>query len=153
MMISAMMSLIGSLPGTFVPPPGRMKPASAFRLYRFAPSAPATSQSESNGPHRATASPDSPLLAKRMTFERETAGGCRSHMSPREHDLEARPIAGLVECRRPEIEISKVDIVRRCGYRNLSKGLRRLDANYIDDLQKTARVAPGRSYPDLFVLR
>ena len=42
--------------------------------------------------------------------------------------IEALPIAEFVEHRRREIGLGKADVVRRCGYRNLSKGLRRLDA-------------------------
>jgi hypothetical protein len=88
MMISAMMSLIGSLPGTVAPPPsGRMKPAPSFGLYRFAPGAsvsfrnsgktrlgpvatPTLGITRSNGPHQATASPSQVSRKKNRLVER-----------------------------------------------------------------------------------
>jgi hypothetical protein len=52
--------------------------------------------------------------------------------------IEALPIAEFVEHRRREIDLGKADVVRRCGYRNLSKGLRRLDALYAGELEGAA---------------
>jgi hypothetical protein len=54
---------------------------------------------------------------------------------------EPLPIAEFVERRRREIGLGKADVVRRCGYRNLSKGLRRLDALYAGDVEGVAPAA------------
>ena len=40
---------------------------------------------------------------------------------------ELLPIAALICNRSEELDLSAVELVRRCGYRNVSKGLRRLD--------------------------
>jgi hypothetical protein len=61
---------------------------------------------------------------------------------------EALPIAEFVEHRRREIDLGKADVVRRCGYRNLSKGLRRLDALYAGELEGEAPAAIIRCLPE-----
>jgi hypothetical protein len=40
------------------------------------------------------------------------------------------PIVALVQSRREELAISRAELVRRMGYKNVSKGLRRLDQLY-----------------------
>jgi hypothetical protein len=61
---------------------------------------------------------------------------------------EALPIAEFVERRRREIDLGKADVVRRCGYRNLSKGLRRLDALYAGEFEGAAPAAIIRRLPE-----
>ena len=39
------------------------------------------------------------------------------------------PIAALICGRSEELDLSAVNLVRRCGYQNVSKGLRRLERN------------------------
>ncbi|MFZ1884673.1 MAG: hypothetical protein WAU53_13990 [Rhodoplanes sp.] len=51
---------------------------------------------------------------------------------------EPMPIAEFVERRRWEIGLGKADVVRRCGYRNLSKGLRRLDTLFAGEFEGAA---------------
>jgi hypothetical protein len=58
------------------------------------------------------------------------------------------PIAEFVERRRREIGLGKADVVRRCGYRNLSKGLRRLDALYAGEVNGVAPAAIIRRLPE-----
>jgi hypothetical protein len=48
------------------------------------------------------------------------------------------PIEELVERRRREINLSKADVVRRCGHKNVSKGLRRLGALYAGEFEHAA---------------
>ena len=55
--------------------------------------------------------------------------------------IEALPIAEFVEHRRRDIGLGKADLVRRCGYKNLSKGLRRLDALYAGEFEGAAPAA------------
>ena len=62
--------------------------------------------------------------------------------------IEALPIAEFVEHRRREIDLGKADVVRRCGYRNLSKGLRRLDALYAGEFEGAALAAIIRCLPE-----
>jgi hypothetical protein len=61
---------------------------------------------------------------------------------------EPLPIAEFVEHRRREIDLGKADVVRRCGYRNLSKGLRRLDALYAGEFEGAAPAAIIRCLPE-----
>ena len=39
----------------------------------------------------------------------------------------ALAIEALIACRLQELKLTPVELVRRCGYKNLSKGLRRLE--------------------------
>jgi hypothetical protein len=43
----------------------------------------------------------------------------------------------LIEDRSRNIGLSRSELVRRCGYKNIAKGIRRLDQLYAGDLQKT----------------
>ena len=61
---------------------------------------------------------------------------------------EPLPIVEFVERRRREIDLGKADVVRRCGYRNLSKGLRRLDALYAGEFEGPAPTAIIRRLPE-----
>ena len=47
------------------------------------------------------------------------------------------PIQALIENRRWEFGLTRIDLVRRAGYANTAKGLRRLEALMNDDLDST----------------
>jgi hypothetical protein len=51
----------------------------------------------------------------------------------------------LIDERSRELGLSRSEIVRRCGYKNISKGIRRLDELYAGDLQGTAHLLAGLS--------
>lgn len=49
----------------------------------------------------------------------------------------------LIEDRSRNIGLSRSELVRRCGYKNIAKGIRRLDQLYAGDLQKTTSLLAG----------
>jgi hypothetical protein len=53
------------------------------------------------------------------------------------------PLSILITERCGELELSRSGLVTRCGYRNVSKGLRRLDQVYAGDLEKAASLLRG----------
>jgi hypothetical protein len=46
------------------------------------------------------------------------------------------PLTILIRQRSQELGLSRSELVRRCGYKNISKGLRRLDEVYAGDFEK-----------------
>jgi hypothetical protein len=60
------------------------------------------------------------------------AGGCSS-----------LAIQVLIDERSRELGLSRSELVQRCGYKNISKGIRRLDELYAGDLQRTAHLLAG----------
>jgi hypothetical protein len=59
---------------------------------------------------------------------------------------EPLPIAEFMERRRREIEIGRADVVRRCGYRKLSKGIR-IAALYAGEFENAALATMIRCLP------
>jgi hypothetical protein len=59
---------------------------------------------------------------------------------PREVSL---AIQILINDRCQELGLSRSELVRRCGYRNITKGIRRLDELYEGDLQRTTSLLSG----------
>jgi hypothetical protein len=49
----------------------------------------------------------------------------------------------LIDERSRDLGLSRSEVVRRCGYKNISKGVRRLDELYAGDLQRTAYLLTG----------
>jgi hypothetical protein len=49
----------------------------------------------------------------------------------------------LIEGRSLELGLSRSELVRRCGYNNITKGIRRLDELYAGDLQRTTSLLSG----------
>jgi hypothetical protein len=49
----------------------------------------------------------------------------------------------LIEDRSRELELSRSEVVRRCGYKKITKGIRRLDALYAGDLKETTFLIAG----------
>ena len=49
----------------------------------------------------------------------------------------------LIDGRCRELGLSRSEFVRRCGYENISKGIRRLDELYAGGLQKTSHLLAG----------
>ena len=58
---------------------------------------------------------------------------------------ELLPIAALICCRSEELDLSAVELVRRCGYKNVSKGLRRLDQLCQGDFDKATTLIENLS--------
>jgi hypothetical protein len=59
---------------------------------------------------------------------------------PREVSL---AIQILINDRCQELGLSRSELIRRCGYRNITKGIRRLDELYEGDLQRTTSLLSG----------
>ncbi len=59
---------------------------------------------------------------------------------PREAPL---AIQILIKSRFRELGLSRSELVRQCGYRNIAKGIRRLDELYEGDLQRTTSLLLG----------
>jgi hypothetical protein len=53
------------------------------------------------------------------------------------------PIENLIIERCRELGLRPTELVTRCGYKNISKGLRRLDQVYAGDLEKTVSLLRG----------
>jgi hypothetical protein len=49
----------------------------------------------------------------------------------------------LIEGRSLELGLSRSGLVQRCGYKNITKGIRRLDELYAGDLQRTTSLLSG----------
>jgi hypothetical protein len=49
----------------------------------------------------------------------------------------------LIDERSQQLGLSRSELVRRCGYKNISKGARRLDELYAGDLQRTSHLLAG----------
>ena len=47
-------------------------------------------------------------------------------------------IEALVRRRCDELGLNQPELIRRCGYKNISKGLRRLEQLYLGDFKKSA---------------
>jgi hypothetical protein len=52
-------------------------------------------------------------------------------------------IQSLIDGRCRELGVSRSELVGRCGYKNISKGIRRLDELYAGSLQRTAHLLAG----------
>jgi hypothetical protein len=61
--------------------------------------------------------------------------------APHEEASLALPI--LIDERRRELRVSRSELARRCGYKNVSKGIRRLDELYAGDLHRTTHLLVG----------
>ena len=55
----------------------------------------------------------------------------------------ALPVSTLIRKRCQELGLSRSELVRRCGYKNISKGLRRLDQVYAGDFDGAAAFLRG----------
>src|SRR5262245_57718679 len=53
------------------------------------------------------------------------------------------PLSILIRERSRELNLGRSELVARCGYRNISKGLRRLDHVYAGDLDKAVALLKG----------
>jgi hypothetical protein len=53
------------------------------------------------------------------------------------------PIEKLIIERCRELGLSRRELVERCGYKNVSKGLRRLEQVYTGDLEKAVSLLRG----------
>src|SRR6478609_5546569 len=53
------------------------------------------------------------------------------------------PIAELISCRSDELGIGPSELVRRCGYKNIGKGLRRLEELCRGEFQRTRSLISG----------
>ena len=53
------------------------------------------------------------------------------------------PLSILIRRRSQELGLSRSELVRRCGYKNISKGLRRLDQVYAGDFDRAAAFLRG----------
>jgi hypothetical protein len=53
------------------------------------------------------------------------------------------PIEDLIIERCRELGLRRTELVVRCGYKNISKGLRRLDQVYAGDLERTVSLLRG----------
>jgi hypothetical protein len=53
------------------------------------------------------------------------------------------PIQNLITRRCRELGLSRSELVERCGYKNISKGIRRLEEVYAGDLEKAATLLRG----------
>jgi hypothetical protein len=49
----------------------------------------------------------------------------------------------LIDARSRELGLSRSELVRRAGYKNITKGVRRLNELYAGDLQRTAHLSAG----------
>ena len=67
-----------------------------------------------------------------------------------------RPIRELLELRSGELQLGKADLVRRWGYANMGKGLRRLDqlknGDFVPNKDLTGRLARALELPEAAVL-
>jgi hypothetical protein len=54
-----------------------------------------------------------------------------------ETDSSPLPIRTLIEARSQDLALTRADLVRRAGYKNIDKGLRRLEALMTGDLRLT----------------
>ena len=46
------------------------------------------------------------------------------------------PLSILIRKRSQELRLNRTELVARCGYKNISKGLRRLDEAYAGEFEK-----------------
>jgi hypothetical protein len=53
------------------------------------------------------------------------------------------PLSILIGERSQELNLSRSELVARCGYKNISKGLRRLDRVHAGDLDKAVALLKG----------
>ena len=56
------------------------------------------------------------------------------------------PIKILISNRCDELGLRPAELIRRCGYKNISKGLRRLESVHSRLLQRKRRTHPGSAF-------